>query len=117
MPETDTQSLDAQLAEALGWRFIEESRLPWRPPNSSLACAIPPKFSTDGNAMLDLVAAMRERGYQLTITTVFGIRAGFWKEIKDPGFNRETARGADTFPEAVAWAATAALAALTGETK
>ncbi len=113
---TDTRSLDAQLAEALGWTFYEQSishmgKWGWQDPRMQDYHIAPPCYSTNGSAMLDLVSEMRELGWELSQAGHFfgtSYRAVFRNE-KWPRYPAIR----QTLPKAIA---TAALAALT-ETK
>lgn len=95
------KSLDAQLAEALGWTQREGG---WVHPDSPHDRHFhPPAYSTDGNAMLELLAYIREQPLKA--------RAVFSRELNHDAHTSERDWW-NINPQAVA---TAALAALQGE--
>lgn len=93
-----SRKLDAALAEALG------EDIPWP--------EMVPRYSTDGNAMLELDREMRARGWLLGTWSETGVYALFKcsEDVDDDEVLGWTAQGhADTMPEAVALAAYHAL--------
>ena len=110
--ETDTRSLDAELAEALGWVKVREGALPWRRPGGShpgQSRATALRYSTDGNASDELLDEMQNRGWRWGAESRSDGEVYFWfrRENKSPIW--------ETGPRKLA-IATAALIALTGET-
>ena len=97
-----SRELDAKIARGLGTNFAVAYRSEGE---AIMGC---PLYSTDGNAMLTLIAEMRGRGWY--IATEFDITCGkyysaFWH--KDGGVMAYA--NADTLPEAVTLAAYKAL--------
>ena len=111
------RKLDAKIAEALGWQGIPDTlvydscgeKYNGIPPGLTGYRAVP-RYSTDGNAMLELDKEMRERGY--------GAELSFYgdseyvcnfahQEMDKPRCNYWAT--ADTMPKAVALAAHKAL--------
>lgn len=115
------RKLDAAIAEALGWENIKIKERPF----DVLAFGEPPKpkeekfgdirdveniplYSTDGNAMLELISDMWEKGYDIAIETTDEKEyfAAFWSCEIEVWLG---ATYADTLPKAVALAAYKAL--------
>ena len=97
MPETEPLSLDMQLAIAIGdpGRWVGHGWTP-RP------------YSTDGNAMLELIDVMRERGWQIWHFQNY-VHAPNQHFVEFTRPSEERAGHGDSFPLATATAALAAL--------
>ena len=76
---SNLRKLDAAIAEARGWKYIEYSRSPLRPPHFKIWFGLQPgkslregkdeipHYSTDGNAMLELLKIAIAEGWLITL--------------------------------------------------
>ncbi len=100
-----SRKLDAALAEALGYEVVWSADMPWQVKNKK---AYPPtRYSSDGNAMLELDREMRERGWWISLAKGYGgIFAVYWRDAKG---TLRTGGCSDSIPHTVALAAYHAL--------
>ena len=101
-----SRKLDAALAEALGYEVVWSADMPWQVKNKK---AYPPtRYSSDGNAMLELDREMRERGWMLEIYFA-DASDEYVVDYEKPNEDIFYSGLADTMPKAVALAAYHAL--------
>ena len=120
-----SRKLDAAIAEALGkcveWKlkcyslktngYTEKDGPFINPDPGGVHQTICPPYSTDGNAMLELIREMREQGYMVTIYADKDgsyVEFGYCQSMQERPIKEYTAE-ADTLPEAVTLAAHYAL--------
>ena len=104
-----SRKLDAALAEALGYEVLWVDGEPRRKHKqvSTWPSLTVPRYSTNGNAMLELDREMRARGWWISLAKGYGgIFAVYWRDAKG---TLRTGGCSDSIPHTVALAAYHAL--------